>query len=100
VPTDFDYRSLDEIFHSRIRLAIVSVLVGAGEADFTSIRDAIGATDGNLTTHMRKLEDSGYVEARKGYVGRKPLTSYRLTESGRKAFSSYVENLARFLEPK
>jgi DNA-binding transcriptional ArsR family regulator len=99
MPPDFDYRAIDEIFHSRIRLAIASVLVSAVEADFTHIRDAIGATDGNLNTHMGKLEEAGYVDIRKGYLGKKPLTTYRLTEKGRKAFTSYVENLGRFLEP-
>ncbi len=99
MPPDFDYREIDELFHSRIRLAIASVLVSAVEADFTYIRDAIGATDGNLATHMRKLEEAGYVEVKKGYQGRRPLSSYRLTQAGRRAFAAYVEGLGKFLSP-
>jgi DNA-binding MarR family transcriptional regulator len=94
---ELDYRSLDEIFHSRIRLAIASVLTGAEEAEFTYIRDAIGATDGNMSTHIRKMEESGYVEVHKDFRDRKPVTYFRLTSKGRKAFKAYVEHLAKFL---
>jgi DNA-binding MarR family transcriptional regulator len=94
---EFDYRSLDEVFHSRIRLAIASVLASAGDAEFTYIRDAIGTTDGNLGTHIRKMEDSGYVEVRKDFRDRKPLTHFSLTEKGRRAFRAYVEHLAKFV---
>jgi len=94
---ELDYEDLDELLHARIRLAIVSYLIGAGESDFTSIRDAIGATDGNLSVHARKLEEAGYIEIRKLFVDNKPATRYALTDTGRRAFKSYVESLGRFI---
>ncbi len=96
---DFDYTAIDEVFHSRIRLAAVSVLLSTGEAEFTYVRDAIGATDGNLNAHMRKLEEAGYITVRKSFFNRKPVTHYRLSERGKKAFQEYVERLGKFLNP-
>lgn len=92
-----DYRNLDAIFHSRIRLAVVSALVKGGTLDFNELKSLIGATEGNLATHLRKLEDSEYVWMEKGFRGRRPRTTYTLTDSGRKGFESYVEVLASFL---
>lgn len=98
MPSEYDYKSLDDTFHSRIRLAIASVLAGAVEAEFTYIRDSIGATDGNLSTHMRRMERTGYVEVRKDFRDRKPVTYYRLSESGRLAFRAYLDSLEKFLK--
>jgi DNA-binding MarR family transcriptional regulator len=95
--SDFDHRRLDEVFHSRIRLAIVAALVPVEELDFVSLRDLVGATDGNMSTHTKRLEEASYVEVRKRFVDRKPSTSYALTEKGRKAFASYIEELGRFI---
>lgn len=89
----FDYTQLDEIIHSRIRLAVMSVLLGVEAAEFTFLRDKVGATDGNLSVHLKKLEDSGYVSVDKRFVDRKPVSSYRLTAKGRRAFELYVERL-------
>ena len=93
----FDYRNLDALFHSRIRLAAVAALSKAGEMDFNDLKDVTGATAGNLTTHMRKLEDARYVDVEKSFQGRKPRTVYRLTDDGTRAFGVYVENLAAFI---
>lgn len=90
---DFDYTQLDDIIHSRIRLAVMAVLVGAEAADFTFLRDKVGATDGNLSVHLKKLEDAGYVSVDKRFVDRKPVSSYRLTAKGKRAFELYVERL-------
>ncbi len=95
---DYSYKKLDAVYHSRIRLAIAAALAGAGEMDFTSLRDIVGATDGNMNTHLRKLEDAGYVIARKQFVGRKPLTSYKLSDAGRKSFKNYLDVLESFVE--
>ncbi|HSH44335.1 MAG TPA: transcriptional regulator [Longimicrobiales bacterium] len=89
----FDYQELDEIIHSRIRLAAMAILAGVEEAEFTYIRDRTGATDGNLGAHMRKLEDAGYVVATKEFVDRRPVTRYRMSEEGREAFRRYVDRL-------
>lgn len=89
----FDYQQLDELIHSRIRLAAVSVLASVEAAEFTYLRDVTGATDGNLGSHLRKLEDAGYVAAEKRFVDRKPVTRYSLTDKGREGFRRYVERI-------
>jgi DNA-binding HxlR family transcriptional regulator len=94
------YQALDEMLHSRIRLAIVSILVSVGELDFAPLRDRVGATDGNMNAHLKKLEESGYIAVKKRFVKRKPLTSYRLTTKGWDNFKKYVEALEAFLKPE
>lgn len=96
--TTFDYHQLDDLIHSRIRLAVMAILGSADQAEFTYLRDRTGATDGNLGAHLRKLEEAGYVEAVKEFVDRKPVTRYSLTPKGREAFRRYVERLERLLE--
>ena len=90
---EYDHRRLDELVHSRIRLAVLSLLAGADDAQFTYLRDEVNTTDGNLSTHLRKLEEAGYVDVDKGFRDRKPVTRYRMTEEGRRAFREYVERL-------
>ena len=94
---DFDYKQLDDIIHSRIRLAIMAMLLSVERAEFTFLRDQIKATDGNLGTHLKKLEDTGYVKVHKHFVDRKPLTDYELTQKGRNAFSRYLEQIESLL---
>lgn len=98
--TDFDYQQLDEIIHSRIRLAIIAVLVTVYEAEFTFLREKINATDGNLSTHLKKLEEIGYVAVSKSFENRKPVSRYMLTQKGRKAFEIYVERLENLIKKK
>lgn len=95
---EFDHRRLDKLVHSRIRLAVLSILAGVEDAEFTYLRDQVATTDGNLSTHLRKLEDAGYVEVQKSFRDRKPVTRYRMTEDGRRAFGEYVERLGRMVE--
>jgi DNA-binding MarR family transcriptional regulator len=97
---DFDYQQLDEIIHSRIRLAIMSVLTSVEEAEFTFIREKINTTDGNLSVHLKKLEDAGYLQVKKRFVDRKPLSSYSLTATGKKAFVLYIERLEKLIQNK
>jgi DNA-binding MarR family transcriptional regulator len=97
---NLDHQQLDDIIHSRIRLAAMVVLVSIEEADFTYIRDAIKTTDGNLSIHLRKLEEAGYVQVTKRFLSRKPQSTYRLTAKGRKAFSHYVELLEKLIKTK
>jgi len=96
--TDFNYHEIDDVIHSRIRTAIMAVLVSVDEAEFTFIRDKIKATDGNLSVHIRKLEDNGYVEVTKKFVDRKPVSTYILTEKGRKAFEEYIMKLESLIK--
>lgn len=95
--SEFEYQQLDEIIHSRIRLAVVSILATVEEAEFAYLRDRTGATDGNLGAHLRKLEDAGYVLADKLFENRKPVTRYALTETGREAFGRYIDALGRMI---
>jgi DNA-binding transcriptional ArsR family regulator len=95
--TDFDHTAIDELLHSRVRLAIVAFLAGAQTADFSAVREATKTTDGNASVHLRKLEDAGYIAAKKRFVARKPQTLYVLTENGRKALLDYVAHLESLL---
>lgn len=94
---DFDHRSLDEVIHGRVRLGLMAYLRAAGAADFTDLKRRLGVSDGNLSTHLKKLEQAGYVAADKRFVGRKPQTRVRLTETGRAAFAAYLETLEGLL---
>jgi len=96
--SDFNYQQLDEIIHSRIRLAIMAVLVTVDEAGFIFLREKVNATDGNLSTHLKKLEESGYVAVSKSFENRKPISRYMLTKKGRIAFEMYVERLEKLIK--
>ncbi len=91
--SDFDYQQLDEVIHSRIRLAIMAVLISVDEAEFTFLREKVGATDGNLSVHLKKLEEAGYVTVTKQFVAKKPVTSCKLSSTGKKAFEVYIDRL-------
>lgn len=96
-PGNFDYRSLDDVIHSRIRLAVMAILASVDDAEFTYLRDRVGATDGNLSTHISKLADAGYVEATKALTNGRAASRYRLTGEGRAAFRSYLGRMERLL---
>ena len=98
----FDYRGLDGVIHSRIRLSIMAILASVDDATFTHLRDEIGLTDGNLSTHMSKLVEAGYVETHRVLDAGRAATRYRLTPDGRNAFGDYLtrlENLLGGLQP-
>ena len=84
---------LDEVFHARARLGIMTVLSADGQADFTSLRGRLGLTDGNLGAHIRVLEDRGYLVVAKSFEGRTPKTKCQLTTAGRRAFRKYLDSL-------
>lgn len=94
---DFDVNELDDVIHGRIRLGIMAYLVGAGSADFSTLKTRLQATDGNLSVHLRKLEEAGYVAVAKSFRDRKPLTEFSLTQSGRSAFVKYLDALGKLL---
>ena len=91
---DFDIHSIDEVIHGRMRLGVMAYLVGAGSADFSTLKERLQASDGNLSVHLRKLEQAGYVAIRKTFQGRKPLTEVTLTTKGRNAFVRYLESMS------
>ena len=78
---------LNPVIHGKLRLALLSLLVGVEEAEFTWLRAKTGSTDGNLGAQLLKLEEAGYVSVEKKFVQRKPQTLYRVTETGRQAFT-------------
>jgi DNA-binding transcriptional ArsR family regulator len=84
---------LDRIIHERMRLGIVSALAVHDALTFTDLRDLLGASDGNLSVHARKLEDAGYVACDKSFEGRIPKTQYRLTDAGRTALAGYLDHM-------
>ncbi len=98
--SDFNYQQLDAIIHSRIRLAIMAVLVTVDEAEFTFLREKVNATDGNLSTHLKKLEESGYIAVSKSFENRKPVSRYMRTKKGRTAFEMYVNHLENLIKKK
>ena len=79
---------LDRLIHERLRLGIVSALAVNDSLTFTELRELLQATDGNLSVHARKLEDAGYVDCRKFFLGRRPTTEYRLADAGRDGHNS------------
>ncbi len=95
---DFDYKQLDDLICSRIRLAIISVLVSVTRADFKFLKMQTKATDGNLSVHLKKLEEADYLEVTKAFVDRKPNTTYTLSKKGKKAFMEYVKRLEGMLK--
>jgi len=95
---DFDYQQLDDIIHARIRLAIIAVLISVGEAEFNFLKEKVNTTDGNLSTHLRKLEEAEYILVKKEFQERKPKSFYSLTAKGKKAFELYVERLEKLIK--
>jgi DNA-binding MarR family transcriptional regulator len=94
----FDIGRIDDVIHGRMRLGIMAYLASAEVADFNELKAALEATQGNLSIHLRKLEEAGYITIEKSFLGRKPLTRARLTEPGRKAFAEYLDALSRLLD--
>lgn len=88
---------LNPVIHGKLRLALLSLLVGVEEAEFTWLRTKTGSTDGNLGAQLAKLEEAGYVSVKKKFVQRKPQTLYRMTEAGRQALIEYVQALKQLL---
>jgi DNA-binding HxlR family transcriptional regulator len=94
-----DLPELNPIVHGRLRLALLSLLSGVEEAEFTWLRAKTQASDGNLGAQLLKLEEAGYVALKKKFVLRKPQTVYRITETGRQALVEYVQALKQLLGP-
>ena len=87
------FLKLDRVIHEKGRMAIMALLGANAELSFTEIRDALNMTDGNLSVHIRTLQETGYVAVTKTFRERKPLTTCALTAAGRKAFAQYIELL-------
>lgn len=92
-----DLPELNPVIHGRLRLALLSLLSGVEEAEFTWLRAKTASTDGNLGAQLLKLEEAGYLTVEKKFVLRKPQTLYRITENGRQALTEYVRALKQLL---
>jgi DNA-binding MarR family transcriptional regulator len=90
--------SLDRLIHERTRLAIISSLAVNTSLTFSELKELLGASDGNLSVHARKLEDAGYVSCTKSFAGRMPKTEYRLTPSGRRALEKYLNHMEALIQ--
>jgi len=91
------FAHLDPVIHSRIRLAVLSILVSVREASFNYLKETIGTTDGNLSASLSKLEEAGYISIKKSFKGKKPLTTCSISEKGRTAFSKYMKALETYI---
>ena len=87
------FLQLDRVIHEKGRLAIMSLLAATPELSFTELRDTLAMTDGNLTAHIRTLQEAGYVSVAKSFQNNRSLTTCSLTAAGKKAFSTYINLL-------
>ena len=92
------FLQLDRVIHEKGRLAIMSMLAATPELSFTEMRDALSMTDGNLTTHIRTLQEAGYVSVTKSFQNNRPLTTCSLTPAGHKAFTNYINLLEKIIQ--
>jgi DNA-binding MarR family transcriptional regulator len=93
----FDIGQIDDVIHGRMRLGIMAYLANADAADFNELKALLQATQGNLSVHLRKLEEAEYIAIEKSFLNRKPLTRARITAKGRKAFAAYLEALGKLI---
>lgn len=90
----------NKAFESRIRLGIMSILVVNDSVDFATLKTQLQVTDGNMASHLSALEKLNYLEVRKQFIGRKPNTSYAITEAGRQAFASHLDALEKLISQR
>jgi len=100
VADDFDINRIDDVIHGRVRLGIMAVLSAVESADFATLKARLQTTDGNLSVHLRKLEDAGFVAVTKRFEGRKPLTEAAMTPEGRRAFVAYLDAIQGLVRPR
>jgi len=93
----FNPSEVNKLIHAPIRLGIMTILNSAKKVNFIYLRKKLDVTDGNLSSHMEKLEKAGYVNVKKTFKDKKPNTVYSITEKGKKAFRAYLEHLEEIL---
>lgn len=91
-------QNLNKVFDSRIRLGIMSALMVNASINFNDLKELINVTDGNLASHIKALEESGYIKVQKGFIGRKTNTTYSATKSGEKAFRAHLDALEKMIK--
>jgi len=94
------FSQLDRVIHEKGRWAIMSSLAASPELSFTELREGLNMTDGNLTTHIRTLQEAGYIAVTKSYQKNRPHTTYSVTAAGKKAFTSYINVLEAIIQQR
>lgn len=89
--------NLNKAFDSRVRLGIMSALMVNAEINFNQLKELIQVTDGNLASHLKALEESGFIKVNKGFIGRKTNTTYTATKAGEKAFRAHLDALEQMI---
>lgn len=92
------FKELDPLLHSQLRLAVISLLMSVESAEFTFIKEKTESTSGNLSVQLDKLEKAGYIEVKKSFRKKRPLTTCSITKTGQKAFAEYVKNLKNYIQ--
>jgi DNA-binding MarR family transcriptional regulator len=89
---------LNKLFDSRIRIGVMSALAVSEDMSFNGLKEVLDVTDGNLATHLKTLEDAGYLKVQKGFLGRKTNTTYTITKAGDKAFRAHLNALEEIIK--
>ncbi|MDZ7635651.1 MAG: transcriptional regulator [Bacteroidales bacterium] len=92
--------NFNKAFESRIRLGIMSVLAVSNSMAFTGLKETLAVTDGNLASHLRALEEGGYINMEKSFINRKPNTNYTITEKGLESFKSHLQALEELINKR
>ena len=95
---DIDIDAIDDVIHGRLRLGIMAYLSAVNPASFPELLDKTGTSNGNLSTHLTKLETAGFVRQEKGYKGKRPQTLVHLTKAGRTAWINYLDAMKKLLQ--
>jgi DNA-binding HxlR family transcriptional regulator len=90
--------NINKLFESRIRLGVMSVLTVNEKVDFNTLKEMLEVTDGNLASHLTVLEKNKYIKVNKKFIGKKPNTSYSITESGKRAFTEHIDALEQLIK--
>ncbi len=93
------FNDLDPLLHSQLRLSIISILMSVEEANFNFIKETTGATSGNISVQIKKLQQAGYIQVKKTFKDNYPNTSASITPEGKEAFETYVQNLKKYIQP-
>ncbi len=93
-----EFKPLDPLLHSQLRLAVMSLLISVEEAEFTFLKEKTESTAGNLSVQLDKLEKAGYIAIEKSFRGKRPLTTCKILPEGLNAFEAYVETLKKYIE--
>lgn len=94
----FDISRINKVFESRVRLGIMSILAVNEDVEFLTFKELLDLTDGNLSSHLSALEAMEYITVKKEFVGKKPKSSYRITETGRKVFNEHLNELEKLIK--